>query len=790
MGELEARSPRAVVFGVMLGELRHLGPPTVLLIEDIHWADEATLDLIKFLSRRIAGTTALLVLTYRSDEVAGQQPLRLVLGELATSRAVVRIELPSLSIAAVRRLVALHPVDPAQLHEQSGGNPFFVTEVLASATPGIPATVRDAVLARIARLTTTGRHALEAAAVIGHRIEQSLLERILGNETEGLGECVKAGMLAQTGASLSFRHELVRQAVLADLDLARSRTLNRLALDSLKRTPGRHGELTQLAHHAEGAGETESVLEFGPPAARAAAEAGAHRSAADQYRRVLGYAGGRPAAERARILEAYAEQCEITDQLDEAIRARREAIVLWREATDRIKEGENLAALAWPLVRSAQNAAAEEASRSAIDVLESLPPTCQLASAYRIQAHLRMLDRDSKPAVQWGRKAIALAERFQDEGTLAAAEIVVGSAMLVCGDDNGRPHLDRGLAVARRAGDDSLVGLAYLNLGSAYGEQYRFAEAERHLAEGINYAGDCDLDHSGNYMHAWLALTRLYQGRWSEAADIATSLVNCSQVAIISRIMALVALGRVRARRGDPGTRETLDEALKLALKTDTLQRVAPVRAARAEAAWLAGEADQAGAEASAAYELALKHRHPWHAGELAFWRHLTDASFEAPAWAAPPFLLQIRGNWRRAAAAWQALACPYEQARALAEGDGAAQLTALSMFDNLGTAPAAAALRQRMRDKGLRRIPRGPRASTRRNPYGLTMRELQILGCAAAGLSNREIGSRLHVSPKTVDHHVSSVLGKLGAATRGEAARIAREQNLLTQNGEGPAAI
>jgi DNA-binding CsgD family transcriptional regulator len=650
--------------------------------------------------------------------------------------------------------------------------------------------VRDAVLARVARLTTIGRRALEAAAVIGHRIEQSLLERVLGNETEGLAECLKAGMLAQTGASLAFRHELVRQAVLADLDLARSRALNRLALDSLKRTPGRPGEATQLAHHAEGAGEAESVLEFGPLAARAAAEAGAHRSAADQYRRVLGYTGGRPASERARILEAYAEQCEITDQLDEAIGARREAIVLWREATDRIKEGENLAALAWPLVRSAQNAAAEEASRSAIDVLESLPPTRQLASAYRIQAHLRMLDRDREPAVQWGRKAIALAERFQDEGTLAAAEIVVGSAMLVGGDDNGRSHLDRGIAVARRAGEDSLVGLAYLNLGSSYGEQYRFAEAERHLAEGIDYAGDCDLDHSGNYMHAWLALTRLYQGRWSEAADIATSLVDCSQVAIISRIMALVALGRVRARRGDPGARETLDEALELALKTDTLQRVAPVRAARAEAAWLAGEVDHASAEASAAYELALKHRHPWYTGELAYWRHRMDAAFEAPAWAAPPFLLQIRGSWRRAAAAWQALACPYEQARALAEGDGAAQLAGLAMFDNLGAAPAAAALRQRMRGNGLRRIPRGPRASTRRNPYGLTMRELQILGCAAAGLSNREIGSRLHVSPKTVDHHVSSVLGKLGAATRGEAARIAREQNLLTQNGEGPAAI
>lgn len=785
LAQLEGATPRAAIFSTMLDELRGAAQPTLLVIEDIHWADEATLDLIKFLSRRIAQTRVLLTVTYRDDEVGAHHPMRLLLGDLATSRATVRIELARLTIDAVRILVAGRPLDPKALHGQTAGNPFFLTEILSNAGRGIPRTVRDAVLARAAKLGPPGRAVLEAAAVIGSRLEHAMLERILGGAVDGLAECIKAGMLETAGNIVVFRHELVRDAVLTDLDPGRYRELNRRALSGLRASGAGRGDLAQLAHFAEGARDGEAVLEFGPAAAQAAAAVGAHRAAAAQYLRVLGFAGDRPPAERAQLYEAYAEECSIVDDLPEASRARREAIELRRRMGDRLKEGENLAELASPLVRGGQNAAAEDVSRRAIEVLESMPPTRQLAAAYRTQAHLRMLNRDGLVAVRWGRKAIELATRFHDDATIAAAENVVGSAMLHSGDEGGRHHLDRSLALARQAGLDGLVGSAYSNLGSSYGELYQFAEAERHLVDGIAYASDRDLDFVNFYMSSWLALTRLYQGRWSEASDIATSIVERPNVAAISRIMALVALGRVRARRGDPAAAAALDEALEIALQTDTLQRLAPVRAARAEAAWLAGERERVIVEASAAFDLATHHRHHWHTGEFSFWRWRAGERITAPKWSAAPFILHINGKWRRAAEAWASLGCPYEQARALADGDAPAQLSALEIFDKLGAAPAAASLRQRMRGEGMRRIPRGPRATTRQNPFGLTTREMEILGCLADGLSNGRIGVRLHVSPKTVDHHVSSVLAKLGAPSRIEAARIAREQNLLAQDRE-----
>jgi DNA-binding CsgD family transcriptional regulator len=283
-------------------------------------------------------------------------------------------------------------------------------------------------------------------------------------------------------------------------------------------------------------------------------------------------------------------------------------------------------------------------------------------------------------------------------------------------------------------------------------------------------------------MLAWQAQIDLYLGRWASAAETAALVLGSPGATVISRITALVARGRLRVRQGDADTIGPLDEALQLAVRADTLQRLGPAHAARAEAAWFASDQDRADldrvlSEARAVYDLAVAKQHPWIAGELAYWRWLGGDRFSAPDWIARPFGLQIAGQWRAAAEEWKRLACPYEQARALAEGDVDGLTAALVIFERLGAQPAIEDVRQKLRAAGVRNL---PRSTTRENPYGLTARQMDILALLADGLSNAQIAARLSVSPKTVDHHVSAVLAKLDVHSREEAAQVARREGLV----------
>jgi DNA-binding CsgD family transcriptional regulator len=223
-----------------------------------------------------------------------------------------------------------------------------------------------------------------------------------------------------------------------------------------------------------------------------------------------------------------------------------------------------------------------------------------------------------------------------------------------------------------------------------------------------------------------------------------------------------------------------LDDALELAAQTGHLQRIGPVRAARAEAAWLVGDLALTREEALAAYDLAAHHQHPWFTGELAYWRWLAGESIVPPSWIAPPFAYQIKEDWRAAADVWEQLECPYERARALVAGDEEAQLAALAIFEQLGAVPAAEAVRQCLRAGRVRGIPRGPRATTRNNPFELTEREMDVLTLLVNGLNNPTIATRLSISPRTVEHHVSAVLAKLQVQSRSEAVALALRHHLV----------
>jgi DNA-binding CsgD family transcriptional regulator len=321
------------------------------------------------------------------------------------------------------------------------------------------------------------------------------------------------------------------------------------------------------------------------------------------------------------------------------------------------------------------------------------------------------------------------------------------------------------------------VANAYSMLASGLGEMYELEESERWAGEFVAFATRNDLDTA--YIRSWLAATHVYLGRWNEGTALAQELL-AEDISTISRITALIALGRVRARRGDPGVADVFDEALELALAGGHLQRLGHVHAARAEAAWLAGDPARTAEEARAVYDLALEKRHLWFAGELAYWQWKCGELESAPDWIAEAYRLQLTGAPLRAAEAWSARGCSYEAARALAEaGDEKALREALDVFEGLAARPAAQDARHALRELGAS-VPRGPRPSTRENPANLTARELDVLALLAGGMRNAEIAAHLVVSRRTVDHHVSAILRKLGSKTRGEAVAEAARLGIL----------
>ena len=783
---LESTVNRAALFATVLADLTQASLPTVLVIEDIHWADEATLDLIKFLGRRIHHTSTLLILTYRDDELSKDHPLRFVLGDLP-ARDVARLWLPPLSEGAVATLAQQANRPPQQLHAVTGGNPFFLTEVLASDalgtdSPRVPTSVSDAVLAQIARCSHEAQHLLEVVAVVPTKVAWHIVEAVGGTSSAGLEECLAAGLLQVEGGMVGYRHELARQAAENALAPTRRRTLHAQILGALLEPGAPQTSLARLAHHAAKAEDRTLVLRFAPEAARQAAAQGAHREAAAHLVRALQYADRLEPEQQAGLLDDLSHEYYLTGHIEEATRPCEAALAIWRTLGHQEQIGHTLrrlSRLTWLLGRVAE---AERLGMAAIEMLETLPPGRELAMAYGSLSHLHMLQSDTAQTAFWGGRAIELAERLHDAETLSYALNNVGSAQLDDGDDQGWALLERSLQLALEHGYEEHVARAYSNIIGNMVARHDYARATDYLQNGLAYCTDHDLGAWGHCLRVQRAVTCLDQGDWVGAAEDATAILTTSWANGTNRIPALLVLGRVRARRGDPGAEAVLDEARELALATGVLERVVSVCEARAEWRWLQGDRDRCMAEAERGLQRALTQTYPWYVGELAIWLWRGGELSELPEAISHPFALHMAGDWRGAADCWEQLGCPYEQALSLLDGDEPAQLRALALFERLGAAPAAERARRQLRAAGVRGLPRGPRVATQENPKGLTTRQLEILLLLAEGLHNAEIADRLSTTPKTAAHHVSAILAKLNARSRGDAVRIASHLGILPQ--------
>ncbi|MET0788260.1 MAG: AAA family ATPase [Cellulomonas sp.] len=742
------------VVQALVGELRTHGP-AVLVLEDLHWADEATLDVVRLLARRVETVPALVVLTYRDDELHRDHALRTLMGELATHRSVRRLTLAPLSREAVGRLAGPAGVDADQLFVATAGNPFFVVETLAAGADSIPDTVREAVLARASRLGRAARDLLDAVALVPPQADVALLEAMTGGQVEALDEALASGMLVAHPTGVGFRHELARLAVDEAIAPHHRVQLHRRALATLEARPP---DLAVLAHHAEAAGDDDAVLRWAIAAAEQAAALGAHREAAAQYARALRHGAALSAAQRTRILVRRAESCYVTDDYDEGIAALQDALTTCDGPVERGDVLRRLSEFLWCPGRTAESQAA---ASEAVGLLETAPTGHELAMAYANLASVWLGDARPDTADR-ARTALELAESLGDTPVAVHARGTLGRVALA-GD--GGALLTASLEAARRTDDPVLIGRSYVLLAGGAVETRQHALARTALEEGTAYCSDHGVELDRLYLLAYGARLALDEGRWAAAAATAQEVLAIRRTSTTPRIVALVVLALVRARRGDPGHQELLDEAWALAEPTGELGRLGQVALARAEAAWLGGRPAEVVDAVDAALPLAEHRGAGSVVDELRTWRRRAEP-----------------GPRESDPGLWAGRGCPYEAALALADTDEEDALRrAVVALQDLGARPASAIVAQQLRTLGAVGVPRGPRATTRANAAHLTAREVEVVALVADGLQNAEIAQRLFVSRRTVDHHVAAILRKLDVSTRAQAAAEARRLGLLT---------
>jgi len=753
--------------------------PTVVVLEDVHWADEATLDALRVLARKVERSPLLVVASYRDDELDRSDPLRIVLGELATRPAVERARIEGLSEQAVAELASGRELDARQLHRQTNGNPFFVTEVLASRNGPIPATVRDAVLARTAGLGEAAREVLDAVAITPQRAELWLLEALAPESLDALEECLSSGILVNGGNSVGFRHELARLAVEESIDPRRAGALHRGALAALVSPPSGAPDFARLAHHAEAAGDGDAVFRYAKAAAEHAATFGAYREAAAQYERALGSAGHLPALVRAALLDGQASAYYLTDEQAEAIVTLEQAIDLYREAGASREEAVSLSRIVPYLSCRGRLPEAERAGRRAIAMLEAWTPGPELAEAYRTMGLLALYRDDYDDTIAYAGQAAELAERFGDMLTLVTAKVDSGTAELMRDGPQATGGLLEALELSRRHGVAAMTARALHNLARGAIVHGVPGEATPWLEAGLAYCAEVELDLWWLSLLALRVELELKTGRWSEATETAATIEADARDSPDPRFQASLAVARIRARRGDPETAPMLAAAAEIEQAMEDTHASALLAAATAEVAWLERRPNGIREATQAAFDAELPKRSD-AAAELAFWRQRLGIVDDLPAGLPQPWATHLSGDPRRAADAWEAFDRPYETALALAESDDVEALSrAHELFVELGAGPPAAAVAQELRARGVR-VSRGPRPATRANAAALTARELDVLALLADGLRNAEIAERLFLSPRTVDHHVSAILRKLRAKSRGEAVAEAGRLGLL----------
>jgi DNA-binding CsgD family transcriptional regulator len=767
------------IFGAVFEELTK--QPSVLFIDDLHWADQSTVDMLRFVLRRIRRTHSLAVVTVRDDEIATTHPMRSLLGDVARSSCATSLALPPLSLDAIAELANDRPVDPVWLHRITGGNAFFVVEMLDHGGEDLPTTVRDAILARTVGLDVAAWDLLHLMVCAPESIPDYLLAD-LGVSVPALRSLDQAKLIRRNDRGVAFRHDLCRLAIASVIPPGAEADLHRRMITAYEAA-----SLTDpavLTHHALGAGDCERIRRAATDAGKAATRSGAHTQAAEFYRIALDRGGQLPVESEAELLELLADEYYLTDRLDDAIVACRRAMHLRQQTGASASVSANHHALSVYEWYNANRAAAEHHVAQAVVVLdghvEDEGPTelAQLGHAFAMQAFLAVQMTDLKHATALISRAKQIADKASDPSLVVRVGLIEGYVALLGGKDRGRESI---LSIIQSAPEhfDEIYSSGYSNLTYLDVEQRRLAQASDLLDISLPLTIERDLP----ICHVWQLGSRgrleLLSGDWDDAVADANTVLD-APCAPLARTWPLLIRALVSLRRNGTGS-DDIDEAWRLAGRYSEPLRLLPAAAAIAESAWLSGATDGRLEECRALLDNTPVDGLEWTRGELAMWLRRLDSGVDARG-VAEPYRLLLDGSFEAAADAFQRLSTPYDAALALIDsGDADLARHALDVLDRIGAAAVAAKVRRDLRSSGLTVVPARRRSTTLANPAGLTTRQIDVLRLIDEGLTNAELAERLYLSVKTVDHHVSAILTKLDVSGRRDAIRRGRELGILS---------
>jgi DNA-binding CsgD family transcriptional regulator len=758
---------RLGVFRAVLDLLARSVRPTILVIEDVHWADEATLDLVTYVGRRIEHTSGLLILTYRGSDLVNDHPVRRVLAALP-HHPVEGIALAPLSRDAVTQLAG-DPFEGDNLWRTTGGNPFFVTELLGSGDT-MPDSIKDSIRGTLSRLSPGARNLVELVSVTPTRVRMQVVRRILGDVVDLVEECERRRILEVRGEALRFRHELARRAVEGDLEEIRRRDLNLAVLEACEAV----GEpLSRCAHHARQAHDPEAMLRLLPEAAREAAILESHREALSHLEALEPYLDRMTPLQLARHYQLWAEEQYVQD-FGLASELSDKAVAQWRLIGDPALLGRALLMACRIKYLNTERAKALALAEEAVALLKHVGGE-DLALAYAALSRLAMNASSHDESLRWADLALAHADDSSSEARVEAL-ISRGTIKGMIGNTDGFNDLEEAYRLSTEHHFLECQFRSIDNLAAGYLDWSRPELAERWIRLGVDLCEEIQWEAFGDFLQAESATLDEMRGHWAEAESAAQSVRESSNEKTRQQLIAALVLARIKTRQGSPEAADVAMETWERAQGTDEIQWLAPAGAVLAEELWLGAEIDdELIDELRSVVAESVDRDVGVLAGELAQFLSLAGALGEMPEEIPEPYSLLDRGEWAAAAAFWHDRGIPYQLAVALSQGDTSAKLRALEILNDLRAVPLAERIRSQLREVGVR-APRGPHTATRKSSLGLTRRQAQVLDLLIERLSNEQIANRLYISARTVENHVSAILHKLGAKDRNEAVRLAQK--------------